>query len=306
MSKTPTDLVRLALSGPTMGTRWAAVVFAPEGMDPRALAERLAGAVGAVDDEMSTYKPQSDLMRLNSAPVGEWVAVSPRLITVLDAGLAVSRASGGAFEMAVGDAVARWGFGPEGRAALAGEVAPAPVRAESALEIDRISARVRKHQPVTLDLNGIAKGFGVDRLAETLEEQGLFSYLVSIDGEVRAGTAKPDGTAWGVALEKPEPGRRDTEGVLPLVSSALATSGDYRHRHEAGGRIISHTMDPETGAPLANAVAATTVRAPTCMLADAWATVMMVLGPEKGEALARAQGYEVLFAVREDSGTTAR
>lgn len=201
--------------------------------------------------------------------------------------------------MAVGEAVARWGFGPEGQSPASKEAISPVVSALGVLDIDRPGHRLRKSRPLALDLNGIAKGYGVDRLAETLEALGLLSYLVSIDGEVRAGAAKPDGTAWGVAVEKPEPGRRETEAVVPLVAGALATSGDYRHRIEVAGQVLSHTIDPATGAPLANKVAAATVRAATCMVADAWATVMMVMGPERGRALAAAEGIEVMFAVRD-------
>jgi thiamine biosynthesis lipoprotein len=299
----PIDLVRLALNGPTMGTRWSVIAFAPDGTDARALAERLAAAVNAVDAQMSTYKPQSQLMQLNAAPPGVWQNVPAPLAEVLEAGLAVSRASGGAFDMALGALVDAWGFGPSGTAPDAARVAvaAAPVPALEALEVDRAGCRVRKLRPVTLDLNGIAKGYGVDCLALALEAEGITRYLVSIDGEVRAGAPKPDGTPWGVAVEKPDPGRRETEGVVPLVGSALATSGDYRHRIAWQGREISHTLDPATGQPLTNAVAAATVLAPTCMLADAWATVMMVVGPERGEALAAQNGLKVLFALRDAS-----
>jgi len=116
---------------------------------------------------------------------------------------------------------------------------------------------------------------------------------------VRAGAAKPDGSAWRVALERPEFGRRTAAGIIELVGGALATSGDYRQMLEPEGVAYGHTMDPRAGIPLSGGPAAVTVRAGDCMTADAWATALMVLGPERGLWLAQPLGLEVLFAERE-------
>ncbi len=115
MSKMSTDLVRHALNGPTMGTRWSALFHTAPGFDPAPVRAALQAAVDEVDAQMSTWKPGSDLMRLNAAPVGEWVAVPTRLLHVLSIGLEIGRASGGAFDIGMGDAVTAWGFGPRGR-----------------------------------------------------------------------------------------------------------------------------------------------------------------------------------------------
>ena len=159
---------------------------------------------------------------------------------------------------------------------------------------------MRKLAPVNLDLSGIAKGFGVDELARVLNGWGVTRYLASIDGEVRAGHAKPDGSAWRVALEGPEAGYRRAAGVILVTDAALATSGDYRHFIERDGVRYAHTIDPTSRAPLAGGPASVTVRAPTCMKADAWATAMMVLGPDRGIALAPGVGIEVLFGQRDE------
>src|SRR5690606_32932512 len=112
MSKMSTKRARFALNGPTMGTRWSALFFAEPGFDRGAVQAALQAAVDEVDAQMSTWKPDSDLMRLNAAPVGDWVEVPERLRTVLRLGLEIGRASGGAFDIGMGDAVAAWGFGP--------------------------------------------------------------------------------------------------------------------------------------------------------------------------------------------------
>lgn len=302
MSKMSTDLVRHALNGPTMGTGWSALFFARPGFDPAPVRAALQAAVDEVDNQMSTWKPESDLMRLNIAPVNEWVAVPARLLDVLRLGLEIGKASGGAFDIGMGDAVIAWGFGPEpaasGRIAAAMTIRRLP--AHEALELDIAAGRVRKRDRITLDLNGIAKGYGTDRLAETLTRFGIASGLVGIDGEMLAFGLRPDGEPWTIAIEAPDPKRRAPHSVLSLQDAAVATSGDYRHWVVVQGCRLSHTMNPHRGAPLTAAPASVTVVAQTCAEADAWATALMVLGPQAGETLARQQGLDALFLLRDD------
>lgn len=308
MSKTSTEPVRHALSGPTMGTRWSALFFAPPGFEAGTVRRALQAAVDEVDAQMSTWKPDSDLMRLNRAPVGESVAVPAMLMEVLRLALAVGRASDGAFDIGVGDAVSAWGFGavPASPDRIRTAMTARRVPAHEALEL--CDGSVRKRAPVALDLNGIAKGFGVDRLADTLARSGIGDALVGIDGEMRAMGSRPDGEAWTVAVERPDPDRRAPHSVISLRDCAVATSGDYRHWVEVRGRRLSHTMDPRRGAPLLDAPASVTVLAPSCAAADAWATALTVLGPVKGGEVARRVGIDALFLLRDgaDSIRTCR
>ncbi|MRX51669.1 FAD:protein FMN transferase [Paracoccus sp. S-4012] len=303
MSKTSTDLTRRALSGPTMGTRWSALFFA-DGIDPAAVQHALQAAVDEIDAQMSTWRADSDLMRLNAAPVGEWVPVPAHLMAVLRLGLQVGRASGGAFDIGMGDAVGAWGFGPAPAGAdRIRQALSVPRRpAHELLELDHAACRARKAAPATLDLNGIAKGYGVDRLAETLQRLGIRAALVGIDGEMRAFGSRPDGQAWAVAVETPDPHRRAAHSVLVLRDAAVATTGDYRHRVRAGERDLPHTMDPQRGAPLLDPPASVTVVARTCAEADAWASALMVLGEVEGAALARRLGLDAVFLLREAEG----
>ena len=286
-----------------MGSRHSAVFFAPERLDLVGLGVDLQQAVDAVDGQMSTWKPDSDLMRFNRAPVDGWVDVPEQLGTVLAAALEIGRASHGAFDIGVGDLVSAWGFGAAASAPdLAAITRTSTVRrtpAHLAIELDRARKRGRKRAPITLDLSGIAKGYGVDELARVIEMHDISSYLVSIDGELRAGGPKPDGSAWHVAVESPTFGHRQAAGVIEIADAALATSGDYRHFVDLGGVHYAHTMNPSHQAPLSNGPAAVTVLSKTCMQADAWATALMVLGPERGGVLASALDLEVLFAARE-------
>ncbi|MGS4948293.1 FAD:protein FMN transferase, partial [Meridianimarinicoccus sp. RP-17] len=113
----------------------------------------------------------------------------------------------------------------------------------------------------------------------------------------------PDGEAWTVAVEAPDAERRTLHSILALQDAAVATSGDYRHWVEVQGRRLSHTMDPRRGAPLIASPASVTVVARTCAEADAWATALMVRGPDQGATLARQSGLDALFLLRDDDAS---
>lgn len=304
MPKMPTDLVRLALSGPTMGTRWSALLQAPGTTDPAPIEAALALAVGEVDRQMSTWKPESDLMRLNRASVGTAVPVPAALMEVLARALEIGRLSGGAFDIGMGDVVAAWGFGAGAAdaAAMRAALDRARAPAHEVLELDRAVLRVRKRAPMALDLSGIAKGYAVDRMMAVLDRFGIASALVGLDGEMRARGRRADGRPWTIALERPSYEERAALSILELADAAVATSGDYRHWVEIGGRRLSHTMDPARGGPLDKGPASVTVLAETCMDADAWATALMVLGVRSGTDLARELRLKAIFIERVEQG----
>lgn len=300
-------MMRHALNGSTMGTRYAAVFFAPEGMATDPLAAALFDAVDRVDRQMSTWKPESDLNRLNAAPVGEWVAIPRELMAVLAESLKIGRATRGAFDIGVGGLVSAWGFGPGTRQPDQLRIAAASERPRAAtteaLQLDVTTSRARKAAPLTLDLSGIAKGFGVDEMARVMDAFGLSSWLVGIDGEMRARGLKPDGVPWAVAHERPDRHSREAMGVIELTDMAVATSGNYRHWVEMDGTLLSHTMDPGTHRPIANGIASVSVLATTCMAADAWATAFMVLGAKAASRLAADLGMGTIFVF--DDGTVS-
>lgn len=303
--KTSTDAARHTLSGPTMGTRYAAVFHAPQDIDIDAVRRDLQAAVDRVDGEMSTWKPASDLSRVNAAPPGKWIRVPANLFAVVEAALGIGEASGGAFEIGVGDAVEAFGFGasaaspdPARIAILPAAFAPAAER----IELDHAGRRMRKRAPVRLDLSGIAKGFGVDELGRALDRHGVENYLVSIDGEVRARGGKPDGTAWAVGIERPDRSTRGAAGVVALVDGAIATSGDYRHAVSLAGRTLSpHHRSRYRPAGREPARLGHGDRAGG-MQADAWATALLVMGESHGPAFAIRHRMDALFLLRTPDG----
>jgi len=293
---------RIQLHGPTMATRWSVCADVGPDTDRDGLREALAAAVEQVDRQTSPWRPDSDLNRLNRAPLGAWVALPEAIVQVLVRALEVCRASDGAFDPAIGALVDAWGFG----AARAGPDAAA-IRAaaraarrptDDALELDAAAGRARKHAPLQLDLCGIAKGYAVDRMAGVLQRHGVSHALVALDGELRALGAQADGQPWAVAVESPQPGRRAAHGVIELQDLAVATSGDYRRWVQVGGERVAHTMDARRGAPVRNDVASVSVLACDGMSADAWATALLVAGAADGPALAQRMGLEALFLLR--------
>ncbi len=297
----PAPLRRYSLNGETMGGRYTAVFYAAAAMDTQAIGARLFAAVDKVDRQMSTWNEASDLSRLNGAATDTWVSVPDELALVLETGVRIGLQSRGAFDIGVGELVNSWGFGPSQRPPLSPAAPPAtPHRPAGALlDVDRASGRVRKRAPMAIDLSGIAKGYGVDLLAQCLEGLGVASYLVGIDGEMRARGRKPDAAPWAVAIEKPTYGVRELSGVMELQDTAIATSGDYRRWVDIDGNRYAHTMHPGLRQPVSNRLAAVTVLASTCMLADAWATALLVLGERDGPALARERGMDALFVLRD-------
>ena len=314
MPKTSSDLlpepdgaagsVRLLLHGPTMGTRWSVRCDAGPDQEPGPLQAALQAAVEQVDAQMSPWRPGSDLVRLNRAPVDAWVDLPAEMLHVLARALQVSRLSAGAFDPAVGALVDAWGFGavrdaPDAQAILAARSQPR-CPAHQGLELDLPAGRACKRAPVQIDLCGIAKGYAVDRMVAVLQQHGIGRALASLDGELRALDRQAQGQPWAVALESPAAGRRAAHGVIELQDLAVATSGDYRRFLLLGNARVAHTMDARRAGPVNNEVASVSVLAGTCMDADAWATALLVAGPGEGLVMAQRLGLEALWLLRRE------
>ena len=278
----------VSVGGVSMGTRWSARAV---GGDAAALQAGLQGALDGVVAEMSHWEPESDLSRFNRGDIGAWFSLPPALLAVLLTGLDIAERSDGAFDPAIGNLVNRWGFGPTADAGAANGWRAIEVRGGMA----------RRTADVRLDLSGIAKGYAVDAMAEFLLGQGLANFLVEAGGELRGEGIKPDGQPWWVDLEA-VPGLAMPVTRVALCGLAVATSGDYRRFHDRGSVRGSHSIDPRSGAPIANNVASVTVLHPQAMLADAWATALTVLGPAAAMAMADAERLAAVLIERLEVG----
>lgn len=312
---------RHVIAGETMGTTFTVTVVsggeaaatgtpaaafdgsARDGGDLRAAVQR---RLDAIEARMSHYRPASELSRFNRARTTEPRSMSAETLGVVAEAQAVSRVSGGAFDVTVGPLVDAWGFGPPGRAPAAPDgMSLAALRARvgfDLLELDPAAATLRKrNEDVVVDLSAIAKGYAVDALSSLLVDRGYRDHLVEIGGELRGAGTNEAGAPWRVAIERPVPGAPAAQRIVPLTDAALATSGDYRNFYDLDGRRVSHTIDPRTGRPVTHGLLSVSVIAPRCSLADARSTALNVLGPDAGYALAVEQGWAALFV--EDDGT---
>jgi thiamine biosynthesis lipoprotein len=291
-----------------MGTSYSVKLVAP--VEPSRLDEtatNIRARLEELDKRLSTFRETSEVSRFNADPGTDWFAVSAETVFILRQGIEVSALSGGAFDMTVGPLVDLWGFGPVGE----------PTRVPAQAEIDALLAStgyellqirasppaVRRTRPgVQIDLSAIAKGYAVDELTVVLDNAGVGAYLVEIGGEVRARGVKTDGTAWRIAVESPVAGTRLVQSVVRLRDVAIATSGDYRNFFEHDGVRYSHTIDPRTGRPITHDLGAASVISETAMHADAWATALLVLGPERGLEMARREGLAANLIIRSAQG----
>ncbi len=250
MSRTSTEAAgaprRVSLNGPTMGSRWTALWYDDGRPDPIEIGRRLVAAVGAVDDQMSTWKPDTALMRLDRAPVGRWQDVPASLATVLGTALDIGRASGGAFDVGVGRLVADWGFGPT-RAGRARRRAPVAAAGGCARSRPSASPRPQARADGARSLRH-RQGF---RRRRTRAGPGRSRHRV-LPGRHRRGDARErtqaEGSPWSIAIERPDAATRAVQGILHLEDTAVATSGDYRQFRD-GPRAGSRTRS--TRAPAA-------------------------------------------------------
>ncbi|MGB5606209.1 MAG: FAD:protein FMN transferase [Gammaproteobacteria bacterium] len=300
------------ITGPTMGTYYSVKIADPPGqVQTTTVREIIESALDNVSRGMSTYDKTSELSRFNASRETGWIPASTELLTVLREALHISALSDGAFDVTVAPMVDLWGFGPVDT----GDRVPTEeeIRAAAAstgytrLSIRSTPPALRKDHPDTrIDLSSIAKGYAVDVLAEQLEALGISNYLVEIGGELRGKGHNRRGEQWRIGIETPSTGKRMVYTVVAIDDIAVATSGDYRNYFEQDGRRYSHTIDPVTGRPITHKLASVTVVGRSTMQADAMATALMVLGPDKGYALAEREGLAACFIIRGAHGFTDR
>lgn len=300
------------LSGSAMGTSYSVKLVAPgPDLDRDRLGVDIGARLEALEQSMSTYRADSELSLFNGSDSTEWIRVSAELCQVVEAALEFSRLTDGAFDVTVGPLVNLWGFGPD-----AGRDAPPSSDEINALreavgyaklESDCSVPALRKRLPeLYVDLSAFAKGYAVDRIAELLEAHTIANYLVEIGGELRLRGTNGRGERWAIAIETPARGRRSVQTVVSLSDAALATSGDYRNYFEHDGRFYSHTIDPKSGRPVEHGAASVTVVAPTAGGADAYATALLVMGPDEGLAFAERHAIAAYFVIRSGSGFDER
>ncbi len=298
------------LSGETMGTRWHVSTEQPAGLSTAQLKELIQRQLDSVNESMSTYRDDSDLGRFNTAPPYQWVDITAATHEVTTIALQVSRETDNAFNPAVAELVDLWGFGPtdrKGDVPTGGQIAAALETTRlDRLEIDPARPALRKRGTLQLDYSAIAKGYGVDLVTEALDAAGIRHFMVEVGGEVRTRGRHPGGRPWRIGIETPQMVQGEAIAAVEPRDEAVATSGDYRNYREIEGVRYSHTIDPGTGYPVTHTLASVTVLAPTAVLADAYATAISVMGPERGMAFAQSRALPVYMVVKTEAGFETR
>lgn len=222
----------------------------------------------------------------------------------------LNKVTDGSLDVTVGPVVNLWGFGPEKRP----DRQPIPeqlAERQAWVGIDKIVLDMSGKTPtltktvpqVYVDLSSIAKGFGVDQVAATLDRFNVQNYMVEIGGEIRAKGKNLEGKAWQIAIEKPSTiGERAVENVIGLDNMGMATSGDYRIYFEENGKRFAHEIDPKTGYPIQHHLASITVLAPTTMTADGLSTGLFVLGEDKALEVAERDNIPAYLIIKTDKG----
>jgi thiamine biosynthesis lipoprotein len=247
--------------------------------------------VGALETQLSYFRQESDISRINRTAALEAVEVEPRLFDLLMLAMALYRQTGGAYDVTATPLWEVWGFARR-KGTLPDDEAIARANQQvgsDQVELDPDRRTVRFRQPgVRLNLGSLGKGYALDRAAEVLDAAGIEDFLLHAGQSsiLARGTrleAGPDTGAdssrgWTVGIPHPlRPDRRWAE--VRLHHRALGTSGGAFQSFRHGGKRYVHILDPRTGRP-AEGTIAVTVLAPTAALADALSTAFFVMGPE--------------------------
>ncbi len=291
-----------SFGGLTMGSTYSVKFVSGKGVPAKEVLQHETEAILAeLDQQLSTYRSDSDIARFNDLPAGRCETVPATIRELVAAGERLSNESGGALDLTVEPLLDLWGFGPHGqgeRVPDAGEIAATRQRiGHQHLRIE--GERLCKDVPLQVDFNSIAAGHAVDLVSARLESLGVGSYLVEITGELKAKGRKPDGAPWRIAIEAPREDERAAQKVIDLDGYAISTSGDYRNYFERDGKRYSHTIDPQTGAPIDHRLAEATVADRSGLRADGLSTVLMVMGEERGLVFAEQQGIPAFLVIRQ-------
>lgn len=236
-----------------------------------------------INTSMSTYQEDSDISRINR---NEAVTVDEHFINVFNASKEIYKATDGVFDPTIGILVNAWDFGPEGKIEVLDSLKIDSLMLSVGLDkVTLEEDRIIKEQPNTfLDFNAIAKGYGVDVIAEFLESQNITDYLVDIGGEIRSkGQNFEKQKPWKVGVELPHfDAEQSILKTITLHDEAMATSGTYRKfKIDSLGNRYSHILDAKSGYPSKTNLLSISVIAKDCMTADAYATAFKAMGTEK-------------------------
>lgn len=296
------------ITGQTMGTSYHISFAAPQNADITALQQQIDSRLVAINKSMSTYDDTATIMAFNRAKAGERIVIDEDFAQVLRDSYGIYQASDGAFDPTVQPLVLLWGFGKN----LSVERLQAPPSSDEInaarllIGLDKVhqenNAIYKDLDGVGLDFSAIAKGYGVDVIANTLAQQGISNYMVEIGGEIATAGVNDKGKAWQIAIDKPimdsTASNREILTTLALYNDHMATSGNYRNHLQWQGVNYSHTINPHTAHPVADGVPSVTVLHDSTALADGWATALTAVPQTDAIALAERANIRALFVLK--------
>ncbi|MEZ5500150.1 MAG: FAD:protein FMN transferase [Steroidobacteraceae bacterium] len=271
-----------------MGTRCAVELWTDDRAHGLALIDDVFAEMRRIDALMSTYKPESELSRLNARAGRRPVQVSAELFDLIETAVDYSRVTHGAFDITYASVGYLYDFRSHkrpGSAAIATGLANVDYRKLKFSAGPRTLAFM--NPGMRIDLGGIAKGYAVDRGIAILQRAGVKDAMVNAGGDTRI-LGDRRGQPWMVGVR--DPNDRDKVALrIPLENASISTSGDYERFFDEGGVRYHHIIDPKTG-DSARALRSATVIATTSLRADALSTSVFVLGPERGIELINELG----------------
>lgn len=257
---------------------------------PESLADSITTVLEEVGSSLSVFEPNSLVSKVNHQTA---TPVDHHFSQVYNMVCRIHKASQGMFDPTLSPLITAWGFG-RGHRATSDTLRIDSLLAITGLDRTRLMRdTLFKDDPrIEFNFSAIAKGYGVDCVADMLRRNGVTDFMVEIGGEIRASGRNPKGELWHIAIAEPteddaESGSShgDADKVIAFTGMGMATSGDYRNFHGSGTNRYGHTISPLTGRPAATDVASVTVMAPTCMEADGLATAAMALGSIRASAM---------------------
>jgi thiamine biosynthesis lipoprotein len=298
------------IQGRTMGTTYHIKIVSGYFQSVSGLKEKIEERLVDINAAMSTYRKDSEISRFNEfSQTDRKFRISEDFYRVMKTAQAIYRHSDGAWDGTVNPLVDLWGFGRKGpKNEIPDEREISAVLSHIGFDnivIAEPGFLQKKRASVTLDLSSIAKGYGVDQVADIIRKEGFHNYLVEIGGEVFASGTSKNGEFWRIGINRPQTDAAfdDVYKVVSLHNRAFATSGDYRNFFVVDGVRYSHIIDPRTGYPISNGVVSVTIIADTCTFADGLATSIMVMSPGKGlDLINRLDSVEGMIVVERKDG----
>jgi len=283
------------ITGTTMGTSYNIKFIREPGNN---IQFQIDSLLKIFNESLSTYDPESEISRLNRGSLFQ--VRSEYLKVMLDKGREYWSETYGAFDPSVMPLVNFWGFGFEERTEIDSSKIEVILKSIGFEKI-RIDSDylVRKNSSSMLDFSAIAKGYGVDVVADFLKEIGFENFMVEIGGEIFCLGFNAKGAPWLIGIENPSSlEQRKAHFVIGLNEKGMATSGNYRNFYWINGKKVSHTIDPKTGYPAGNDLLSVTVVSEKCAYADAFATAFMVMGKDSAFQFSNRRGISAAFICR--------